>query len=202
MHEEWEDYDRKQFLACWAANSASQIKEIACNALVQPGRKCCKLLLDEKDMEVKICRMKPSHAKPTTVLNICLSVCAAEINTFSFLSGLLFAIFFLIYLMSVTECNFPPSLLSSCYQHICFQAFLLLDTVGCTVGEELNERQSYLKRQEIKKCMQFVETYCTWRNAVFLQLNADYTTPLCSSGEVTGRWHIKMETSVMCPCSQ
>lgn len=94
MHEEWEDYDRKQFLAWWAANSASQIKEIACNAPIQPGRKCCKLLLDLKDMKVKICRMKPSHAKPTTVINICLSVCAAERNTFSFLSGLLFAIFF------------------------------------------------------------------------------------------------------------
>lgn len=113
MHKEWEDYDRKQFLAWWAANSASQIKEIACNAPVQPGRECCKLLLDEKDMKVKICRMKPSHAKPTTVLNIRLSVCAAEINTFSFLSGLLFARVFLIYLLSVTECNYPPSLLSS-----------------------------------------------------------------------------------------
>lgn len=96
MHEEWEDYDRKQFLAWWAANSASQIKEIACNAPIQPGRKCCKLLLDEKDMKVKICRMKPSNAKPTTVINICLCVCvcAAEINTFSFLTGSLFAIFF------------------------------------------------------------------------------------------------------------
>lgn len=96
MHEEWEDYDRKQFLAWWAANSASQIKEIACNAPVQPRRKCCKLLLDEKDMKVKICGMKPFHAKPTTVIDISLSLCvyAAEINTFSLLSGLQFAIFF------------------------------------------------------------------------------------------------------------
>lgn len=89
MHEEWEDYDRKQFLAWWAANSASQIKEIACNAPIQPRRKFCKLLLDEKDMKVKICGMKPSHAKPTAVIDISLSLCvyAAEINTFSLLSG-------------------------------------------------------------------------------------------------------------------
>lgn len=86
-------------------------------------------------------------------------------------------------LLPVTECNFPPSLLSFCYHRICFQAFLLLDTVGCTVGEELNETKSYLKRQEIKKCMQFAETYCTWRNAVFIWFNADYTTPLCAPVE-------------------
>lgn len=86
MHEEWEDYDRKQFLAWWAANSASQIKEIACNASIQPRRKRCKLLLDEKDMEVKVCGMKLSHAKPTTVIDIFLSLCvyAALINTFSY----------------------------------------------------------------------------------------------------------------------
>lgn len=60
-----------------------------------------------------------------------------------------------------------------------FSGFLF-DTVGYTVGEELSKRKSYLKRQEIKKCMQFVETYCTWRNAVFLQLNVDYTTLLCA----------------------
>lgn len=182
MHEEWEDYDRKQFLAWWAANSASQIKEIACNAPIQPRRKCCKLLLDEKDMKVKICGMKPSHAKPTAVIDISLSLCvyAAEINTFFFTKWIAVChIFSFISLVSVTECNFRPSPLSSCYQHMCFQAFCLI-LVGYTVGEELNKSWSYLKRQEINKCTQFVETYCTWRNAVFLQLDVDYTTPLCA----------------------
>lgn len=97
MHEEWEDYDRKQFLAWWAANSASQIKEIACNAPIQPGRKCCKLLLDEKDNSIWK-RNLQDEAFPCKANNcykyLSLCVCAAEINTFSFLSGLLFAIFF------------------------------------------------------------------------------------------------------------
>lgn len=92
MHEEWEDYDRKQFLAWWAENTASQIKEIACSVPVQPRRMCCKLLLGEKDMKIRICKMKPFHAKPTVVMDICLY--GAEINTFSLVSGLQFAFSF------------------------------------------------------------------------------------------------------------
>lgn len=93
-------------------------------------------------------------------ISVCLSV--AEINTFSLVSGLQLAIFFLsfICLLLVTECSFPPSPLKFMQSAYLLSGFLPL-IVGYIVGVEPKKRSSDLKRQEIKKCKPSVKTYHT-----------------------------------------
>lgn len=89
-------------------------------------------------MKIKICKMKPSYAKPTTITDMSLCLYAAEINTFSLLSGLQVAIFFsFIYLLSVTECNFPPPLLKVLAISIsAFRLFARYCRLYCWCGAE------------------------------------------------------------------